>query len=120
MARRSPDGARWRALLAAPGPILADGAMGTMLFEAGLTSGESPERRRKKLSARLEVVTGEIEAAEARLEAIHARFSAPDFFQTTPGDERAELQAEHERLAESLRGHMQEWESLEEEIEALG
>jgi 5-methyltetrahydrofolate--homocysteine methyltransferase len=44
MARRSPDGARWRALLAAPGPILADGAMGTMLFEAGLTSGESPER----------------------------------------------------------------------------
>ena len=39
-----PDGARWRALLAAPGPILADGAMGTMLFEAGLTSGDSPER----------------------------------------------------------------------------
>ena len=39
-----PDGARWRALLAAPGPILADGAMGTMLFEAGLMSGDSPER----------------------------------------------------------------------------
>jgi 5-methyltetrahydrofolate--homocysteine methyltransferase len=39
-----PDGARWRALLATPGPILADGAMGTILFEAGLTSGDSPER----------------------------------------------------------------------------
>jgi 5-methyltetrahydrofolate--homocysteine methyltransferase len=39
-----PDGGRWRALLGAPGPILADGAMGTMLFEAGLTSGDSPER----------------------------------------------------------------------------
>jgi 5-methyltetrahydrofolate--homocysteine methyltransferase len=39
-----PEGARWRALLATPGPILADGAMGTMLFEAGLTSGDSPER----------------------------------------------------------------------------
>ena len=39
-----PDGARWRALLGTPGPILADGAMGTMLFEAGLTSGDSPER----------------------------------------------------------------------------
>jgi 5-methyltetrahydrofolate--homocysteine methyltransferase len=38
------DGARWQALLATPGPILADGAMGTMLFEAGLTSGDSPER----------------------------------------------------------------------------
>src|SRR5262249_60058039 len=44
MERRLPDGAGWRALLASPGPILADGAMGTMLFEAGLTSGDSPER----------------------------------------------------------------------------
>ena len=39
-----PDGARWGALLGTPGPILADGAMGTMLFEAGLSSGDSPER----------------------------------------------------------------------------
>jgi 5-methyltetrahydrofolate--homocysteine methyltransferase len=39
-----PDGVRWRTLLAKPRPILADGAMGTMLFEAGLTSGDSPER----------------------------------------------------------------------------
>ena len=39
-----PDGARWHALLASAGPILADGAMGTMLFEAGLMSGDSPER----------------------------------------------------------------------------
>jgi 5-methyltetrahydrofolate--homocysteine methyltransferase len=39
------DGARWQALLRqVPGPILADGAMGTLLFEAGLTSGDSPER----------------------------------------------------------------------------
>jgi 5-methyltetrahydrofolate--homocysteine methyltransferase len=39
-----PDGARWQALLRTPGPILADGAMGTMLFDAGLCSGDSPER----------------------------------------------------------------------------
>jgi 5-methyltetrahydrofolate--homocysteine methyltransferase len=38
------DGTGWLALLRTPGPILADGAMGTMLFEAGLTSGDSPER----------------------------------------------------------------------------
>jgi 5-methyltetrahydrofolate--homocysteine methyltransferase len=44
MAGPSSDGARWRRLLAMPGPILADGAMGTMLFDAGLTSGDSPER----------------------------------------------------------------------------
>ena len=35
--------ARWRDLLAEPGPILADGAMGTMLFEAGLQFGDPPE-----------------------------------------------------------------------------
>src|SRR3990170_3032114 len=35
---------RWAALLARPGVILADGAMGTMLFEAGLQFGDPPER----------------------------------------------------------------------------
>ncbi len=34
----------WQEMIAAPGVILADGAMGTMLFEAGLQFGESPER----------------------------------------------------------------------------
>jgi 5-methyltetrahydrofolate--homocysteine methyltransferase len=35
--------ARFRALLDEPGPILADGAMGTMLFSAGLQFGDPPE-----------------------------------------------------------------------------
>ena len=35
---------RWSALLAQPGVVLADGAMGTMLFEAGLQFGDPPER----------------------------------------------------------------------------
>lgn len=34
---------RWAALLAGGGPILADGAMGTMLFAAGLQFGDPPE-----------------------------------------------------------------------------
>jgi 5-methyltetrahydrofolate--homocysteine methyltransferase len=34
---------RWHDLLSAPGVVLADGAMGTMLFEAGLEQGEPPE-----------------------------------------------------------------------------
>jgi 5-methyltetrahydrofolate--homocysteine methyltransferase len=45
--RRSVDGgvaaARWQALLDEGGPILADGAMGTMLFSAGLQFGDPPE-----------------------------------------------------------------------------
>jgi 5-methyltetrahydrofolate--homocysteine methyltransferase len=39
----SPANARWRALLAEGGPILADGAMGTMLFASGLQFGDPPE-----------------------------------------------------------------------------
>ena len=46
-ARRRADGgarsARWRTLLAEGGPVLADGAMGTMLFGAGLQFGDPPE-----------------------------------------------------------------------------
>jgi 5-methyltetrahydrofolate--homocysteine methyltransferase len=39
----SPANARWRALFAEGGTILADGAMGTMLFAAGLQFGDPPE-----------------------------------------------------------------------------
>ena len=39
----APANERWRALLAEGGPILADGAMGTMLFAAGLQFGDPPE-----------------------------------------------------------------------------
>jgi 5-methyltetrahydrofolate--homocysteine methyltransferase len=46
-ARRAIDGgarsARWTALLDQAGPILADGAMGTMLFLNGLQFGDPPE-----------------------------------------------------------------------------
>jgi 5-methyltetrahydrofolate--homocysteine methyltransferase len=42
-AEPGPANARWRALLNEGGPILADGAMGTMLFAAGLQFGDPPE-----------------------------------------------------------------------------
>ena len=42
-AEPGPANARWRELLAEGGPILADGAMGTMLFAAGLQFGDPPE-----------------------------------------------------------------------------
>ena len=38
-----PENRRWRELLAEGGPILADGAMGTMLFADGLQFGDPPE-----------------------------------------------------------------------------
>jgi len=42
-AERGPANERWRALLDEGGPILADGAMGTMLFASGLQFGDPPE-----------------------------------------------------------------------------
>src|SRR6476620_4274088 len=42
-AEPGPANARWRAVLAEGGPILPDGAMGTMLFGAGLQFGDPPE-----------------------------------------------------------------------------
>jgi methionine synthase I (cobalamin-dependent) len=42
-AGESPANGRWLALLAEGGPILADGAMGTRLFAAGLQFGDPPE-----------------------------------------------------------------------------
>jgi 5-methyltetrahydrofolate--homocysteine methyltransferase len=62
-----PDGARWPALIAAPGPVLADGAMGTMLFEAGLTSGEAPERWNLERPAVVREIHRAYRAAGARV-----------------------------------------------------
>ena len=42
-AEPGPANERWRALLAEEEPILADGAMGTMLFSSGLQFGDPPE-----------------------------------------------------------------------------
>ncbi|HEX5014871.1 MAG TPA: homocysteine S-methyltransferase family protein [Candidatus Limnocylindrales bacterium] len=42
-AENGPENRRWRDALAEGGTILADGAMGTMLFAAGLQFGDPPE-----------------------------------------------------------------------------
>ncbi|MGI9590738.1 MAG: hypothetical protein ACR2P8_05175 [Myxococcota bacterium] len=79
----------------------------------------SPKRRRKQLEARLEALTEEIQRAETRVAELNERFCAADFFSTTPGDERAALQAEHQQLSETVRERMSEWETLEEELGTL-
>jgi len=58
---------RWTALLARPGVILADGAMGTMLFEAGLQFGDPPERWNLEVPERVRAVHRGYLEAGARL-----------------------------------------------------
>jgi 5-methyltetrahydrofolate--homocysteine methyltransferase len=59
--------ARWTKLLAEPGVILADGAMGTMLFAAGLEFGDPPERWNVDYPERIQVVHRAYLEAGARL-----------------------------------------------------
>src|SRR4030066_355083 len=58
---------RWAALLARPGVILADGAMGTMLFEAGLQFGDPPERWNLEVPERVRAIHRGYLEAGARL-----------------------------------------------------
>jgi ATPase subunit of ABC transporter with duplicated ATPase domains len=79
-----------------------------------------PKQSRRKLEARLDEITGEIERAEARIEALNQRFCAPDFIDATSPDERSALEAEHSGLRSQLDGWMETWEHLERELGALG
>jgi ATPase subunit of ABC transporter with duplicated ATPase domains len=82
-------------------------------------SGEPAQRRRKRLEARLEQLTGELEAAERRVAALNERFCEPGYFAETAGDERAALEAEHRELTEKVRRLMEAWEELEGELALL-
>ena len=77
------------------------------------------KRKRKQLTDRLEEATAQVAATEARLAEINERFCDPAFFQQTPREEIAALEAEHAELTRALPEQLQAWEALEREIEAL-
>jgi ATPase subunit of ABC transporter with duplicated ATPase domains len=75
----------------------------------------SPAARRD-LEKRIEALTAEIEAAEARVAEIDAAYCAPGFFEATPPQRVAELQQERAALDETLGRLMEEWERAEREM----
>ena len=79
----------------------------------------SPDRARKLLEARLEQITEELQAAEARVEALNQQFCEATFFERTPAEERAALEAEHRTLTTRVRELMDAWETSESELEEL-
>ena len=76
--------------------------------------------RHKKVLARRDEVTTEIEAGEARLAEIEARYCEPGFFEQTPQAERDSLEKEQHATRTNVEQLMEEWEQLELEIEELG
>ncbi len=81
----------------------------------------TPEERQRQeqlkgLRLRRDVVTGRVEAAEARIGEIDALFCDPGFYDRTAPEAVRALQAEQQRLRAEIEQLMAEWERLEAEI----
>ena len=59
------------------------------------------------------------ESAEARLAEIDATFCSEGFYERTPGEEVSALEAERGELQTGVDANMEEWDSLERELETL-
>ncbi|MGC4087904.1 MAG: ATP-binding cassette domain-containing protein [Polyangiaceae bacterium] len=74
--------------------------------------------RSKQLPGLRDAALKAVEQAEARKAAITAMWCEPGFFERTPADEVAALQAEERELGPRIDTLLAEWESLEAELEA--
>jgi ATPase subunit of ABC transporter with duplicated ATPase domains len=70
----------------------------------------------RKLEARRDEVTAEIEAAEARTASIDSLFASPGYFTNTAPDDVQQMQAERATLQEQVERLMQEWERVEQQL----
>jgi ATPase subunit of ABC transporter with duplicated ATPase domains len=87
------------------------------------TSGWEEQKRKRNRSAKLPVerdkVLAEIEAAEARKQAITNLYCTPGFFERTSKEEVAALEREQADLGPRIDTLMARWEDLEQQIAAL-
>ena len=86
------------------------------------TDWEEKKRRRNRLTQlpkRRDQVLAEIEAAEARKQAITDLYCSPGFFERTGKDEVAALEQEQAALGPRINALLAEWEALEQEIASL-
>jgi len=72
--------------------------------------------RQKQLPALRDQALAAIEAAETRKAQIQAQFCEPGFFEQTPKDRIAALEAEERALAPRIEALLAEWEALETEL----
>jgi len=69
-----------------------------------------------RLPARRDAVVAKIDEAEARKKGILERFCQPGFYEKTPPDEIAALEAEEKSLGPRIEELIAEWEAIEAEI----
>ena len=75
---------------------------------------------RGKLERRRDELTGQIEAAEARVVEIDRTFAAPGYYEQTPADGVALLLEERAGLQERVERLMGDWEEVERQLETAG
>ncbi len=78
------------------------------------------QQRQKELARRRDQVTASVERAEARIHEINELFCDPAFFDRTSRHQVKKLEEEQKRLSGEVDSLMGEWETLEQEISALG
>ena len=69
-----------------------------------------PTKRQKELAKRRDAVTGEVEKAESRINAINELFCDPTFFDRTSRDQVKKLENEQKTLSGKVEELMAEWE----------
>jgi ATPase subunit of ABC transporter with duplicated ATPase domains len=75
--------------------------------------------RRARLEKRRDELTAEIEAAEAGILEVDRLFCRPGYYDETPAEAVAEANGRRASLQERVERLMQEWETLEREIEQI-
>jgi ATPase subunit of ABC transporter with duplicated ATPase domains len=102
----------------------ADGAAGrTENGNGGSTPSWEDQKKRRNLRAKLPAerdrVLHQIEAAETRKKAIDDLYCSPGFFERTESTAVQALEEEKVALGSRIEALVSEWESLEQQIEAL-
>jgi ATPase subunit of ABC transporter with duplicated ATPase domains len=105
-------------------PERADGQKGRT--RAGPVSGNGGPRdpgspaspaELKHLEARRDELTDRVDAAETRMAEIDAAFCEPGYYDRTPADAVATLEAERAELEATVERLMSEWESVERQLD---
>ena len=87
----------------------------------GKTGPEDLERRKRmrKIEAKRDALTAEIESAEARIHEINDLFCDPSYFDRTPPKQVRKIELEQKRLKERTEELFAKWEEAESALEDL-
>jgi transposase len=87
-----------------------------MEAKSGRPADPERQKQQKKLVARRDQLTAEIDKAETRIHAINELFCDPSYFDRTPRAEASRIENEQKQLAQKIEQMMAEWEKVESEL----